>query len=258
MSVYTPPATNAVDFAVTSFTPADLTPAVQALSAYTPPALNAVDFALTSYTQPTYPYVGWELLPGAGPVNKALVCAAGAYVYAGQAATLTVGRRLALEAGAYNYIGNSATLTVARNFALNPGAYIYTGNAASLDYVPGGTPTPDAPTTGGKGDNASRKRGAIFKPTGLTHTLTKPVKNKDVARRIAETAEIHAEVAGVEQTVAQPLPTLDAKLAEQSGAALLTYEMSQLEMIAEIKMLLEKAARSDEEEALLLIFMEAI
>lgn len=101
-----------------------------------------------------------------------------------------------------------------------------------------------------------KPQAAIFKPTGLT--LTKPVKNKDVARRIAETAEIHAEVASVEQTVTQPLPTLDAKLAEQSGAALLTYEMSQMEMIAEIKTLLENAARSDEEEALLLIFMEAI
>ena len=65
MSIYTPPALNAVDFAVESFTPADLTPAGNALAVYAVPALNAVDFALTAYTPPTYPYVGWELLPGA-------------------------------------------------------------------------------------------------------------------------------------------------------------------------------------------------
>jgi hypothetical protein len=72
MSIYIPPATNAVDFAAESFTPADLTPANQPLSATSPAARTAVDFALTVYTQPTYPYVGWELLPGAGSVTAAL------------------------------------------------------------------------------------------------------------------------------------------------------------------------------------------
>lgn len=65
MSTYTPPALNAVDFALTAATVPDLTPAEQALSVYTPPALNAVDFALVAFTPPTYPYVGWELLPDA-------------------------------------------------------------------------------------------------------------------------------------------------------------------------------------------------
>lgn len=63
MSVYTPPALDAVDFALTAFTPADITPYEVALSSYTPPALNAVDFALTTYTAPTFQDVGWELLP---------------------------------------------------------------------------------------------------------------------------------------------------------------------------------------------------
>jgi hypothetical protein len=63
VSVYTPPALNAVDFALTAFTPANVTPYGIALSSYTPPALNAVDFALSAYTPPTFPYVGWELLP---------------------------------------------------------------------------------------------------------------------------------------------------------------------------------------------------
>lgn len=146
MSVYTPPALNAVDFALEAATPADVTPYTIALTSYTPPALNAVDFALVAYTQPTFPYVGWELLPGAGPVNYTLSLATGAYSYLGNAVTLAVARNLSLEAGAYNYAGNAATLTVARNFALEPGAYAYTGNAASLDYTPGGAPAPVAPT----------------------------------------------------------------------------------------------------------------
>lgn len=66
MSVYITPALNAVDFPLASFTPADNTPPYNVLAVYTTPALNAVDFALTVYTVPTYPYVGWELLPGGG------------------------------------------------------------------------------------------------------------------------------------------------------------------------------------------------
>ena len=63
MSVYTVPSLSAVDFALTAHTPADLTPAGQSLSTYTVPSLAAVAFALTAYTVPTYPDVGWELLP---------------------------------------------------------------------------------------------------------------------------------------------------------------------------------------------------
>ncbi len=63
MSIYTPPALNAVDFALEAYAPADVTPYEIGLSVYTPPALNAVDFELAVYTPPTFPYVGWELLP---------------------------------------------------------------------------------------------------------------------------------------------------------------------------------------------------
>lgn len=61
--IYTPPALNAVDFALTAHTPVDTTPTTQALTAYTPPALAAVAFALIAFTPPTYLDVGWELLP---------------------------------------------------------------------------------------------------------------------------------------------------------------------------------------------------
>ena len=74
---------------------------------------------------------------GGSPVNYALTCAVGSYTIAGQAATLTVGRKLALDAGAYAVAGQAATLTVARRLTLNPGSYAVTGQAATLDYVPG-------------------------------------------------------------------------------------------------------------------------
>lgn len=64
MSIYTPPALNAVDFALTAFTPEDVTPYDSALSVYTAPALNAVDFALSVYSQPIFFGVDFELLPG--------------------------------------------------------------------------------------------------------------------------------------------------------------------------------------------------
>jgi len=54
MSIYTVPALNAVDFALTAFTPEDITPYDSGLSVYTVPALNAVNFALVPYTIPNF------------------------------------------------------------------------------------------------------------------------------------------------------------------------------------------------------------
>jgi len=62
MSLYTVPALNAVDFALTAHTPASIASPTQALSPYTVPGLAAVDFALTTWTPPTYMNIGWELL----------------------------------------------------------------------------------------------------------------------------------------------------------------------------------------------------
>jgi hypothetical protein len=67
MSVYTVPALNAVDFALTAHTVPSLASPPNVLSAYTVPSLSAVDFALVSYTPPTYMDIGWELA-GGGPV----------------------------------------------------------------------------------------------------------------------------------------------------------------------------------------------
>jgi hypothetical protein len=71
MSIYVVPALNAVDFALTSFTPADTTPYEVGLTPYTVPALNAVDFALVTYTLPTFVAIDWELLPGGFPTQYA-------------------------------------------------------------------------------------------------------------------------------------------------------------------------------------------
>ena len=69
MSIYVPPALNAVDFALTTHTVPSLASPTQALTSYTVPSLTAVAFALTAYTAPTYMNVGWELLPGGFPTQ---------------------------------------------------------------------------------------------------------------------------------------------------------------------------------------------
>lgn len=69
---------------------------------------------------------------GGGAVNYTLVCASGSYTYTGQAANLTVARRLALSAGAYTYAGQTANLTVDRRLSLAAGAYSYAGQEATL------------------------------------------------------------------------------------------------------------------------------
>ena len=66
MSVYTVPALNSVNFALTAFTPDPHTPYEMGLTSYTVPALSAVDFALAAYTAPDFSNIGWELLPGGG------------------------------------------------------------------------------------------------------------------------------------------------------------------------------------------------
>jgi len=79
------------------------------------------------------------ILRGGSAVNYTLTCAAGAYTYTGQAATLTIGRGLVCDAGAYTYSGQAATLTRGYSLPCATGAYTYVGNAATLDYVPGAT-----------------------------------------------------------------------------------------------------------------------
>jgi hypothetical protein len=134
MSIYTPPALNAVNFALEAFTPADITPYGVVLSPYTVPATNAVNFALTTYTPPTFQNVGWELLPSGG-ISYTLTCAVGAYAYTGQAATLTVARNLELETGSYVYTGGDAQLAVGRTLECETGVYVYTGLDAELTVV---------------------------------------------------------------------------------------------------------------------------
>lgn len=69
---------------------------------------------------------------GGSAINYTLVCDVGSYAYTGQAATLTLARRLALDVGAYTYTGQAAALTVSRNLSLAAGAYAYAGQAATF------------------------------------------------------------------------------------------------------------------------------
>lgn len=63
MSIYTVPALNAVDFALSAFTPEDITPYESGLTVYTVPALSSVDFALSVYSIPDFFGIDFELLP---------------------------------------------------------------------------------------------------------------------------------------------------------------------------------------------------
>lgn len=67
MAVYTPPALNAVNFALTAHTVPSIASPQNVLSVYTVPAMAAVNFALSVFTVPTWMNIGWELLPS-GPV----------------------------------------------------------------------------------------------------------------------------------------------------------------------------------------------
>jgi hypothetical protein len=60
--IYTKPALNAVDFALSAFTKPNISPYESVLSSYTKPALNAVDFSTSSYTLPVFNTIDFELL----------------------------------------------------------------------------------------------------------------------------------------------------------------------------------------------------
>ena len=228
MSIYVPPATNAVDFALTTFTPADLTPAEMALAAHTVPALNAVDFALVAYTPPTIPYVGWELLPGVGPVNYTLACNAGAYVYTGQAATLAVARRLSLDAGAYVYAGQAASLTVARRLSLDAGAYAYAGNDAVLTYVSG---TPQQSTLGGLHDDDDR-RYAPHAPWSLTKGLTPELREQIRKQLEAESEPVREVITAQAKINFASMEAEEKALQSAILAAQLEYDALYLRLVA--------------------------
>ena len=96
------------------------------------------------------------------------------------------------------------------------------------------------PGDGGKGKGAKRK--SIFKPTGL---LDRPRIETPVEQRIAETAEIHAEV--------QAERKFEAPQVARMG--LPVEAMSLTDIDAEIGLLLRKTMRTQDEEIMLLILM---
>ena len=90
------------------------------------------------------PLAALPVAGGGGAVNYTLSCAAGAYSYTGNDATLTwvaqpTDYTLTCDTGAYAYTGKDATLVVKRNYTLvcAAGSYAYTGVAATLTYVSG-------------------------------------------------------------------------------------------------------------------------
>lgn len=102
--------------------------------------------------------------------------------------------------------------------------------------------------TGGKGDNAKKRR-AIIKPTGLIY-------REESKRQVNESFVVTPDLEKSES------PVIAIKQVTDDGVSMYPKirisEMSSLAVTNEIKLLIGKELRTDEEEALLLIFMEAI
>jgi hypothetical protein len=98
-----------------------------------------------------------------------------------------------------------------------------------------------SPTTGGGGIEAE-SGGGIFKPTGLVDRKAKT----DVDRRVEETREIHAEVAG----------QLARELHDTPDAPIVTMTLAEVDR--EIGVLLRKVQRTQEEDLLLLMLMAVV
>ena len=73
-----------------------------------------------------------EFEASAGPANYLVSSSAGAYVYAGQAATVKHNWFLSLAAGSYTYTGQSATINKSRIVVAAAGSYSIAGQAAGL------------------------------------------------------------------------------------------------------------------------------
>lgn len=114
-----------------------------------------------------------------------------------------------------------------------------------------GAVDPDAPPSGGKGDNPAARRRVSVKPTGL---IARPKKaRKDVQDRIDESREIHAEV---QEQAFREFAEETIRLKAQPETVPVEA-MSLREIDAEIGALLRKKLRTEEEELMLLILMAA-
>jgi hypothetical protein len=85
MSTYTPPALNAVDFAIAVQPAHSVVPVTEPISVYSAPALNAVNFALATYSIPDYNTIDFEFLPQASGItgNASLTSANSVLIAAG-------------------------------------------------------------------------------------------------------------------------------------------------------------------------------
>lgn len=174
--------------------------------------------------------------PDPSKIDYVLTCDAGAYVYAGQNAQLTVGKNLALSAGAYSYVGSDATLdyvpgTPAVNYTLEcqPGAYVYTGNDAILTYEPG---VVNYDTHDG-GDEKKRIQRFKKQKEELRAQL-------EEAMEAANAVFVPAEIAEVQKAI--PVALTKEEIAE------VTNEVNLLVTQIYMKIAIEKSAQQDEDD----------
>lgn len=117
MPVYTPPALNAVDFALSVQPSHSVAPYNMALTSYTVPALNAVDFALVTYTPPVYNTIDFELLdvPAGGTTVDTLT---GALILTGYSPS--IGKWINVGYGELVLAGYAPTIVIAGGTPADP------------------------------------------------------------------------------------------------------------------------------------------
>lgn len=120
MPAYTPPALNAVDFALSVQPSHSVVPAYNVLVSYTVPALNAVDFALVSYSQPVYNTIDFEVLdvPAGGTTVDTLT---GALTLTGFSPS--IGKGIFTGVGALTLTGYAPTVVIAGEVPAAPKYY---------------------------------------------------------------------------------------------------------------------------------------
>jgi len=133
------------------------------------------------------------------------------------------------------------------------GAPFFFGGFFAADTPP--VPPDVEIVTSGKGDNGTARR-QIFKPTGLIdrprNTLKLPKRDETPQQPITPKLDDMPP-----QVVDMTMRQFDG-LTDDGLRVITAYQMTSAEMIAEMRALLAKQMRTDEEEALLVIFMEAI
>jgi hypothetical protein len=126
MPVYTPPALDAVDFALTEQPAQNITPEYNVLSAYSVPSLSSVDFALVAYTPPTYNTIDFNLL------RLVLVIQNATHAQAADNISLTQHHVLVVQSALHAHAADNVALTQHHVLAIQNSSHAQTADNVTL------------------------------------------------------------------------------------------------------------------------------